>query len=90
MDNKYEFVHVMLFEDGAGIPFVAVSPCGSVAEGSYARIEGGALLRVKECHFVDRCSAEFLLLEKVTKLLNVTAVYDLYWERTEAEDGESM
>ena len=87
MSSGYEFVYALVLESEDGEEFLAISPCGSADPKDLALLNNDVLCEVKECLYVNRLSTEFQLLEKVTDLSEVTAVYAQVWEKQEADNG---
>lgn len=87
MSSSYEFVYALVLEDGDGNNFLAISPCGSAEPKDLVLLENEVLCEVKECLYVNRLSKEFVLLEKMMELSEVSAVYAHIWEKQEADNG---
>ncbi|MBQ2785835.1 MAG: hypothetical protein IJF02_04980 [Oscillospiraceae bacterium] len=87
MSSGYEFVYALVLETEDGEEFLAISPCGSADPKDLVLLDNDILCEVKECLYVNRLSTEFQLLEKVTDMSEVTAVYAQVWEKQEAGNG---
>ena len=87
MSSGYEFVYALVLETEDGEEFLAISPCGSADLKDLVLLDNDILCEVKECLYVNRLSTEFQLLEKVTDMSEVTAVYAQVWEKQEADNG---
>lgn len=87
MSSGYEFVYALVLESEDGEEFLAISPCGSADPKDLVLLDNEVLCEVKECIYVNRLSEEFQLLEKMTELREVTAVYAQVWEKQEADNG---
>lgn len=87
MSSGYEFVYALVLESEDGEEFLAISPCGSADPKDLVLLDNEVLCEVKECIYVNRLSEEFQLLEKMTALREVTAVYAQVWEKQEAGNG---
>lgn len=87
MSSGYEFVYALVLESEDGEEFLAISPCGSADPKDFVLLDNEVLCEVKECIYVNRLSEEFQLLEKMTELREVTAVYALIYEKQEADNG---
>ena len=87
MSSGYEFVYALVLESEDGEEFLAISPCGSADPKDLVLLDNEVLCEVKECIYVNRLSEEFQLLEKMTDLREVTAVYAQVWEKQEADNG---
>ena len=87
MSSGYEFVYALVLESEDGEEFLAISPCGSADPKDLVLLDDEVLCEVMECLYVNRLSEEFQLLEKMTELREVTALYAQVWEKQEADNG---
>ena len=87
MSSGYEFVYALVLESEDSEELLAISPCGSADPKDLVLLDNEVLYEVKECIYVNRLSEEFQLLEKMTELREVTAMYAQVWEKPEADNG---